>query len=257
MIIVNGRLLAQGSQFGLNDVEIITANVNLQDIRSYRIRYPRHILAARHENYPRVQANICLARPEIESGDGVNRIIAATPDVPVRYHSLAEEIQYAPALWMWDYLRRSRQAGYFLPLSGGIDSASTAVLVYSMCRMVYAAITSDETLPRTKELVLSDCRRVCAQAEDWLPSSPQDICGHILHTTYMGLKNSSNETRSRTSALAKAIGAYHTDVNINTVVGALTTLLTTVTGFTPSGSSENTSEGLALQNVQARMRTGV
>jgi NH3-dependent NAD+ synthetase len=45
----------------------------------------------------------------------------------------------SPACWLWDYLRRSRTQGYFLPLSGGIDSCATAVIVHSMCRLVAEA----------------------------------------------------------------------------------------------------------------------
>jgi hypothetical protein len=44
-----------------------------------------------------------------------------------------------PACWLWDYLRRSRVQGYFLPLSGGIDSCATAVIIHSMCRLVCQA----------------------------------------------------------------------------------------------------------------------
>ena len=43
---------------------------------------------------------------------------------------------FGPAIWLWDYLRRSGQGGFFLPLSGGIDSSSTACIVYSMCRLI-------------------------------------------------------------------------------------------------------------------------
>jgi hypothetical protein len=46
-----------------------------------------------------------------------------------------------PACWLWDYLRRSRTQGYFIPLSGGIDSCATSVIVYSMCRLVAEAAT--------------------------------------------------------------------------------------------------------------------
>jgi len=45
-----------------------------------------------------------------------------------------------PACWMWDYLRRSGQGGYFLPLSGGIDSSSSACIVASMCHLVCNAV---------------------------------------------------------------------------------------------------------------------
>lgn len=44
-----------------------------------------------------------------------------------------------PACWLWDYLRRSKMAGFFLPLSGGIDSSSTACIVGSMCFLVAKA----------------------------------------------------------------------------------------------------------------------
>ncbi|KIW80027.1 hypothetical protein Z517_06642 [Fonsecaea pedrosoi CBS 271.37] len=246
MIFVNGRLLAQGSQFSLNDVETITANVDLEDVRSFRVSHSRGLQGAEALPYPRIPVDLRLTHPGLEQ---TGKFLAPSPDIPIRYHSAAEEIEFAPALWLWDYLRRSRTAGFFLPLSGGIDSASTAVLVFSMCRLLYDAITSEKTLPHTKELVLDDLRRVCAQADDWTPSSPQEICSHIFHSTYMGSKNSSKETRSRAAALAKAIGSYHIDLNIDGVVSALTTLFTTVTGFTPSFTSSNPSEGLALQYV--------
>ena len=54
--------------------------------------------------------------------------------------SAEEEIEMAPACWMWDYLRRSGLGGFFIPLSGGIDSSSTACIVYSMCVMVSGVV---------------------------------------------------------------------------------------------------------------------
>lgn len=36
MIFVNGKLLAQGAQFGVRDVEVITATIDLTDVRAYR-----------------------------------------------------------------------------------------------------------------------------------------------------------------------------------------------------------------------------
>jgi NAD+ synthase (glutamine-hydrolysing) len=53
-----------------------------------------------------------------------------------------EEIEHAPALWLWDYLRRSGARGFFLPLSGGADSAAVAAIVASMSRIVLKDIQS-------------------------------------------------------------------------------------------------------------------
>ena len=50
----------------------------------------------------------------------------------MRIHTPEEEIAKGPALWLWDYLRRSGARGFFLPLSGGADSASVAAIVASM-----------------------------------------------------------------------------------------------------------------------------
>jgi NAD+ synthase (glutamine-hydrolysing) len=51
-----------------------------------------------------------------------------------------QEIANAPALWLWDYLRRSGARGFFLPLSGGADSASVSAIVASMARIVFESI---------------------------------------------------------------------------------------------------------------------
>lgn len=73
----------------------------------------------------------------------------------------------------------------------------------------------------------------------------------------MGTKAASSpETRSRAKDLARAIGAYHTDMDIDTVVSAITTLFTTVfhrsLNFRVNGGSYQ--ENIALQNIQARLR---
>ena len=53
------------------------------------------------------------------------------------FRTPVEEISLAPALWLWDYLRRSGANGFFIPLSGGADSASVAAIVASMARIVF------------------------------------------------------------------------------------------------------------------------
>lgn len=61
-----------------------------------------------------------------------------------------------PACWLWDYLRRSRTQGFFIPLSGGIDSCATAVIVYSMCRLVAEAAARAGTYIRRLTISSAD-----------------------------------------------------------------------------------------------------
>ena len=79
-----------------------------------------------------------------------------------------------------DYRNRRRcggACGFFLALSGGIDSCATATIVFSMCRLVHNAMIVEKN-----EQVLKDARRLCAKESSWLPESPQEICNHLLHT---------------------------------------------------------------------------
>lgn len=100
-----------------------------------------------------------------------------------------------------------------------------------MCRLVHEAIVKGED-----PLVLSDLRRIAGEEDDstWVPSSPQEIAGRIFHTAFMGMeKNSSPDTRQRARDLGTAIGSYHLNFDIDTVVSAVVNLFTTVTKFTP------------------------
>jgi NAD+ synthase (glutamine-hydrolysing) len=97
------------------------------------------------------------------------------PTVPIlpRYHTPQEEIELGPACWLWDYLRRSKASGFFLPLSGGLDSCSVATIVYSMCRLVVAKVGENDAQ------VISDARRIVGEPEDsaYRPIDPKEFCG--------------------------------------------------------------------------------
>jgi len=256
MILVNGKVVAQGSQFSFNDVEVVTATIDIEEVRAARFAPSRGMQVQSQPPYPRIEVNMRLGAP---ASGPLSTKIGPSPEISLRSMSPPEEIANCCAHWLWDYLRRvGGAAGFFIALSGGIDSCATATLVFSMCRLVHAAIHSPTTDPATREQVLKDCRRLCDEDGDskWLPSSPQEICNRLFHTCFMGTVNSSKETRQRAKALGAAIGSYHIDMNIDTVVSALTTLFTAVTSFTPRFRQHGGSpaEGLALQNIQARLR---
>ena len=242
MIVINGNIVAQASQFSLSDVEVITATVDLEEVRAFRVAPSRGLQATHVPKYERIELDYSLSTSELDD-KSPSKIREPTFSVP------EEEIALGPACYLWCYLRRSHQAGFFIPLSGGIDSCATSILVFSMCRMVVEACKTGN------QQVLKDAQTVCGD-ETWQPSTPQEFCGRIFHTCFMGSVNSSKETRGRARDLAKAIGAHHTDLNIDNVVNALTTLFTTVTNYVPNFTAHGgtPASNLALQNIQARIR---
>ncbi|KAI1936225.1 glutamine-dependent NAD(+) synthetase [Ophidiomyces ophidiicola] len=249
MIVVNGEIVAQGSQFSLDDVEVVTATVDLEEVRAFRFAPSRGLQAVRTPEYKRIETHFPLSAES-------NRLaldLVLTPPRPLRSHLPEEEIALGPACWLWDYLRRSRLSGFLVPLSGGIDSCATALIVFSMCRLVVEAIENGN------QQVTDDARRIAGPYENqgWLPKSPQELCHNIFHTIYMGMATqSSKETRTRARDLSKAIGAYHVDLDIDEIFNAQKNTFTKATGFEPNfkvyGGTQ--AENLALQNIQARTR---
>ncbi|XP_040495545.1 glutamine-dependent NAD(+) synthetase isoform X6 [Ursus maritimus] len=224
--------------------EVLTATLDLEDVRSYRAEISSRNLAqaSKVSPYPRVKVDFALSCHED---------LLEPPSEPIewKYHSPAEEISLGPACWLWDFLRRSRQAGFLLPLSGGVDSAATACLVYSMCHQVCEAVKHGN------QEVLADVRTIVDQLS-YTPQDPRDLCGRVLTTCYMASENSSQETCDRARELAQQIGSHHIGLHIDPAVKAVVDIFSLVTGKRPlfavhGGSSR---ENLALQNVQARLR---
>eukprot|EP00929_Paragymnodinium_shiwhaense_P050149 TRINITY_DN25276_c0_g1_i1.p1 TRINITY_DN25276_c0_g1~~TRINITY_DN25276_c0_g1_i1.p1 ORF type:complete len:777 (+),score=137.91 TRINITY_DN25276_c0_g1_i1:84-2414(+) len=256
MIWSNGQLLAQGSQFGpLDEVEVCVATVDLSDVRSFRSNFiARSFQASSTPTVPRVHADFCCCDPSP---------LLACPSTPVqpRIHDPMEEIAFGPSAWLWDYLRRSAQRGYFLPLSGGADSSSTAALVAIMCQRVYEEL--QRGTERSKKQTLADIRKV-TKRPSYTPTSWQDLCGKIFVTCYMASQYSGDETTSRAANLAKQIGANHTSIAIAPITSAIQEVFANtkfhsdkldMSKVKRSVSFDGTkTEDLALQNIQARTR---
>lgn len=278
LIASNGDVIAQGTQFSLDDVQVITATVDLDDIRAARSSKSRGMQAVQSDlinggkGFHRISVDFELGNRQ-EWGEEMNRMIGGMKDVlgmktpvsdvqnlsnplpasksiNVKYNTPEEEIALGPACWLWDYLRRSRTQGYFIPLSGGIDSCATSVIVFSMCRLVFKACKDGN------QQVLDDVRRICGKSIEWIPESPQEVASHLFVTCYMGTENSSIETRQRAKDLAEAIGAYHIDLNMDLIIRAIVTLFSMVTNKQPKFKLHGgtLAENLALQNIQARLR---
>jgi NAD+ synthase (glutamine-hydrolysing) len=98
--------------------------LDLDEVRSYRCGFSsRCVQSSQQQPFPDVHADINICKV---TDTPLNQEVKTSLLIP------EQEIAMGPALWMWDYLRRSGARGFFLPLSGGADSASVAALVASM-----------------------------------------------------------------------------------------------------------------------------
>ena len=140
----------------------MTATMDLDMITSFRASIvSRSIQSASEPSYPRVHVDYSLTKLKISQ-------IELSPVINPNYYCVEEEIMLGPACWLWDYMRRSKSKGFFLPLSGGIDSGSVALIVFCMCRLLFDAVKNGD------RDVSAELKQVIGT--DVLPNSAQEIC---------------------------------------------------------------------------------
>ncbi|XP_061347600.1 glutamine-dependent NAD(+) synthetase [Gastrolobium bilobum] len=243
-VVVNGDVVAQGSQFSLKDIEIVVAQIDLDVVASLRgsVSSLRELASCKNK-VPSVEVPYSLCVP-------FNLKIRLSVSLKIQYHCPEEEIAFGPGCWLWDYLRRSGASGFLLPLSGGADSSSVAAIVGCMCQLVVKEIANGD------EQVKADAIRIGNYKDGQYPTDSREFAKRIFYTVFMGSENSSEVTRSRAKVLADEIGSWHLDVSIDGVVSALLTLFQTLTGKRPRYKVDGGSnvENLSLQNIQARIR---
>jgi NAD+ synthase (glutamine-hydrolysing) len=266
LVCVNGEVVSQASQFSLNEVEVLTAIVDLNEIRSYR-----QSSASFQE-----QSSACRKIPQINLRHFSLRTkdsLSLAPNRPIslHIHTPEEECAMGPACWMWDYLRRSNASGFLLPLSGGADSSSVAAIVRVMCGMAVDAAASGnkQVLYDMQRIVGYPVHTIKTLTTDTPPTpptssglklhlnlSPEQLCNSVLHTVYMGTGNSSAATRSRSKRLAEAIGSYHNNMNIDAIVSAVLHVFTSLASVcTPSSGSNEVCSHENLNFILATCRS--
>ncbi|KAB1201146.1 Glutamine-dependent NAD(+) synthetase [Morella rubra] len=266
-IVINGDVVAQGSQFSLKDIEVVVAQVDLDAVASLRGSISSFQEQASCKiKVPSVAVPCKLSQP-------FNLKICPSSPLKIKYHCPEEEIAFGPGCWLWDYLRRSGASGFLLPLSGGADSSSVAAIVGCMCQLVvkgsnflvgryklWGVPGSDflaySQIANGDEQVKADAIRIGNYTDGQFPTDSREFAKRIFYTVFMGTENSSEATKSRAKVLADEIGSWHLDVCIDGVISALLSLFQTLTGKRPRYKVDGGSniENLGLQNIQARIR---
>lgn len=150
-----------------------------------------------------------------------------------------EEFPQATSLALFDYLRKSKNKGFVLSLSGGADSGTIAIMVAEMVKngiqeLGFAAF-------KTKLGI------------DLKKGTNQEIVTQLFYTAYQGTINSSEGTYCSARELAESIGANFYQWNIDQEVTDYQSAIERAIGRSLSWDSDD----IALQNIQARARSPI
>lgn len=289
VIVSNGDLVSKTTNINTLFKEVDTA-VSFVDLNS--------VLVFRNQNNIKIQSHLgngcCL---EFDSSKGYNNSTALnklnTLTIYVKNFDLVrsaikqpqfrpideislrpeEEIYYFTSLWLWDYLRKCKFAkGFIIPLSGGLDSCSVALIVYSMCKLIARHIDLPEIRDELKRILSfsddSELSEFLTKNNDQLD---QVLCSRFLRCCYLKTIYSGESSKKRAQELAESICAeFHvldfTQVyqNINELGDSLQinssihkqieTNQTANETKNSSKKSEANSVSILQQNLQARIR---
>jgi NAD+ synthase (glutamine-hydrolysing) len=177
-------------------------------------------------------------------------------------------------------------SGYFLPLSGGIDSCATACIIHSMCRLVVKTAQQGGKLCFMAETPI--CLLNSSSQIDKSSKTPEESrrkkkdrltfrrtrrnspAGSSIHATWErrtpALLPESEQRTWRKPSEGKILASrrsdktsdlpfycsYHVDLNMDVLVTAVRELFSMVLGFKPKYKVHGGSmaENLALQNIQ-------
>ncbi len=229
LIVAAGDVKARGDLFPFAEWSLETAVVDLDLLRMKRDR----TMSLRPDD-----SDMCIVELDselAESDETPSPTTSALPAWASGVHVREEEFARSVSLGLFDYLRKSRNRGFVVSLSGGADSAATAVLAALSFRFA------------VRELGIEEVRRR-------LPNAAIDeasFCGGLLDTVYQASANSGDVTRDAARTVGAGLGARHSEWDIDGMVQGYRALVEKTLDRAMTWEDDD----LALQNIQARVRS--
>ncbi|MCC9607856.1 NAD(+) synthase [Blastopirellula sp. JC732] len=233
MIATGGRMLAVGPRLSFHSFLVTTAVIDLDLTRMYRARSEAFRPDYQGSQQPVVHVPFVL--PEIEPAPA--RFDRAewemSPDLK------QEEFTRAVALGLYDYLLKSRSGGFVVSMSGGADSAATALL----CSLSLRMAAEELGFGALKESL--DFIKAAKNAD-----SVEALIGAILDCVYQATRNSGQTTLAAARQVSDAIHAKFHHFHVDKIVELYTELGAQAIGRPLNWATDD----IALQNIQARTR---
>eukprot|EP00829_Urostomides_striatus_P002230 TRINITY_DN1240_c0_g1_i2.p1 TRINITY_DN1240_c0_g1~~TRINITY_DN1240_c0_g1_i2.p1 ORF type:complete len:483 (-),score=115.03 TRINITY_DN1240_c0_g1_i2:34-1482(-) len=200
-ILSGGELLSQAPRFSLNRFNISYAIIDFEENRLSRTADKQWgaYTTVNSQSNQFINVTFELLQHSIKNKKPTEPLKEEIKPLPIH-----QELAFCSGGWLWDYLRHARAIGFFIPLSGGADSAACSTILAVLSERLFAEYQKNNAF------VISELKRI-ADDENFAPSSKKDILSKLLVTSYLGTVNSSKETRYRAKALTVEFGNLHYD----------------------------------------------
>lgn len=190
----------------------------------------------------------------VRASDELQRTYRAIDELSLKPE---QEIYYFTSLWLWDYLRKCKFAkGFIVPLSGGLDSCSVALIVYSMCNLIARHIQLPEIRVELKRILQLETdeslTKFISEHNDQLDKA---LCSKLLRSCYLKTLYSGESSQKRARELAESICAEFHVLDFTEIYQNANRLGDSIQVEKTANQSDSTrSVSILQQNLQARIR---
>jgi NAD+ synthase (glutamine-hydrolysing) len=235
MIASEGKIIAKGPRFSWLSHCLTTAVIDVDINRMNKTRSGsfQPILGEKDTNC----VDFFFKWPEVATAKTIKSSSAVWES---SLELKAEEFSRAVSLGLFDFLRKSHLNGFTVSLSGGVDSATVALLATFAIRLA------------VQELGMAGIKEHLG----YIPGihschNEEEVIKLLIQTAYQGTENSSKATREAAAGLAKQLGVTHYEWDVDRLVEEYKCLVSNATGTQWDWQQHD----VALQNVQARSRS--
>lgn len=233
LIASGGELLAQGERFSFKDASITTSVIDVEKNRVQRSR------TTSLEPQLEQESDLCIESDFTVNESEITEIENSVQPWETSKQLKEEEFTRAISLGLFDFMRKSRQHGFVISLSGGIDSSA----ITALCRQSIDLAIQDIGIIEFKKKLnyISKIQKL---------DDVNEISKHLITCAYQATSNSSNETFEAAKAVASDASATFYNWNIDQV-------LENYINISEHALEEELTwdkHDITLQNVQARAR---
>ena len=223
----SGEFIVEIEPFSWKLVQVKCLTIDLDAFHASKSRNMRSEKSLFRVKIPRIRVGRSLCNSELPISAAV---------LPTEMEEM-EEYGKAASFWLWEHLWKSGASGFFLSLSGGVDSACVLALVHSMCTSI---------VENLDELHVSDF----VQENSIDSSSANSVMNGLMHTAYLETLCNSSESKQRAKALANALGNWHVELNFQKAIYLILKIVAAVLGIFVTFDRHSRT----IENLQARLR---
>jgi NAD+ synthase (glutamine-hydrolysing) len=206
-----GNYLNSTKYLGFNEVEVVNARINIEDLRTRRSNFPARNIQQNEKmfNLERIEVKFKM----LEDIGNQNLLLTLPIELPIYQIDVPNQNILSVARYLWDYLKRSKMnSGYLFEITEDIYSVMIAICLKTMCKELLNLIKGNPD-GGEREIILKHLKRIIGDAKFESLLKDGDITSKLIYTISYGKQS------EFINKIVKYLNSNHKNLNFENVTG--------------------------------------